>query len=160
VSERQLELAQQLRALHLPEPVGFWPLAPGWWILAALLLLGAGYGLLSLLRHRRRRSLAGQCEQLLLRAYSNWQSSGTTDDYLLELASVLRRVALAKDQRAQVARLSGVEWTQWLVQASANPLQDASRQMLASGLYQPSVAELDVSALHRDLLRWARGLHA
>ena len=29
-----------LRDLHLPEAIGWWPLAPGWWILIAIALVG------------------------------------------------------------------------------------------------------------------------
>ena len=41
-----------LRGLHLPEPVGLWPLAPGWWMVFvafSLLLFGA----IAWRRHRR-----------------------------------------------------------------------------------------------------------
>ena len=29
----------QLRSIHLPEPISWWPLAPGWWILIAISLV-------------------------------------------------------------------------------------------------------------------------
>ena len=32
-----------LRDLHLPEAIGWWPLAPGWWILIAIALVGLGF---------------------------------------------------------------------------------------------------------------------
>ena len=35
--ETQDPLAQ-LRDIHLPETVGLWPLAPGWWLLIALII--------------------------------------------------------------------------------------------------------------------------
>jgi hypothetical protein len=33
----------QLRDIHLPEAVSWWPLAPGWWVLGALLVAGLAY---------------------------------------------------------------------------------------------------------------------
>ena len=30
----------QLRDIHLPEAIGWWPLAPGWWLLIILVCLG------------------------------------------------------------------------------------------------------------------------
>ena len=54
------ENALPLRDLHLPEAIGWWPLAPGWWVLLAMLVgqvvltvtrvysADAAYGLLSI----------------------------------------------------------------------------------------------------------------
>ncbi|MDD9890866.1 MAG: DUF4381 domain-containing protein, partial [Gammaproteobacteria bacterium] len=39
------ELLAQLADIHLPGEISYWPPAPGWWVLAALLLLG-GYFLI------------------------------------------------------------------------------------------------------------------
>lgn len=41
----------QLADIHLPADVSFWPPAPGWWVLAALLM--CGLCLLGLVQFRR-----------------------------------------------------------------------------------------------------------
>ena len=53
----------ELKPLMLPEPTGFWPPGPGWWLLALLLLavvVAAGiYGVLFYRKHKiKRRYLA------------------------------------------------------------------------------------------------------
>ena len=39
-----------LRDLHLPDVVGLWPLAPGWWVLILLAAAGVVYFLFKLLK--------------------------------------------------------------------------------------------------------------
>ncbi len=55
----------QLRDIHLPEPVTFWPPAPGWWFILLLILIG----LVFLYRHAiaallQRRKLAAVLREL------------------------------------------------------------------------------------------------
>ena len=57
-----------LRDLHLPEPVGWWPLAWGWWILIALALAGIAY--------------------LLLRAWRQWRANRPRRIALQQLGKV------------------------------------------------------------------------
>jgi len=45
-----------LRDIHLPDPIGWWPPAPGWSIVLGLLVL-ASAGLAFALWHRHRRRL-------------------------------------------------------------------------------------------------------
>ena len=52
-----------IRDLHLPEAIGWWPLAPGWWVLIVLL----GIGLLLLLRKWFRIHARGAARRLALR---------------------------------------------------------------------------------------------
>ena len=32
-------LLQQLRDIHVPDPIGFWPLAPAWWVMLTAFFL-------------------------------------------------------------------------------------------------------------------------
>lgn len=103
-----------LRDLHLPDAIGWWPLAPGWWL---LLLLAAG-----------------ALTYLLLRAFRAWQKNAPRRFALAELAryekeylqhrdpvtlgkqlsELLRRGMLAYASRGEVAGLTGDEWLIWL----------------------------------------------
>jgi len=53
----------QLKDIHLPEAVGFWPPALGWWLLAAVFVVILLTGILLYKRHQKnayRRSAVRQ----------------------------------------------------------------------------------------------------
>lgn len=162
MTDEQLALARQLRALHLPEPVGLWPPAPGWWGLlfcAGALILYLAVRLWR--RGRRHRSATGDLAGHLRRAYCQWQLDRDGAAYLQCLPALLRRVAIHIDGRQRVSRLSGQRWIEWLDNASAAPFEhDQLRAWLAGHVYKPETPAIDVPDLHQQLLRWARQLHA
>src|SRR5690606_20856396 len=77
-----------LRDLHLPDPVGWWPLAPGWWILLALVLVAL---LLAwrVLHLRRRRNAA---RRLALAELARLEAAYAADRDLARLASALSQL--------------------------------------------------------------------
>lgn len=105
-----------LRDLHLPEMIGWWPLAPGWWILIGLMLVGMAYlGWRALQRHRRnaaRRSALSRLRELQV------EYRRSRDAVLLgiRLSELLRRTMLAYAPRDRVAGLTGRDWLEWLDQ--------------------------------------------
>ncbi len=103
-----------LRDLHLPEPIGWWPLAPGWWFLIVLALVGLGW--LLLLAWRTRQFNAP-------RRYAIHELTNVEADYVAhrnpvmlgkQLSELLRRGMLAYAPRHEVAGLTGESWLAWL----------------------------------------------
>ena len=103
-----------LRDLHLPEAIGWWPLAPGWWVLIALALVACGY-LLRLYALRRRRSAARRhALQQLARLTADFEQHGDVVTFSSQMSELLRRTMLAYAPRKEVAGLTGEEWLAWL----------------------------------------------
>ena len=75
MSDATPQLLEQLRDVHLPEPVSWWPLAPGYWIVLALVVVVLGM-LAYWLRHQPKRKTQ-HLKQAALREmaqlYSTWQ---------------------------------------------------------------------------------------
>jgi len=103
-----------LRDLHLPAPIGWWPLAPGWWLLIALLL--AGFGWLLVLAWRQRQFNAP-------RRYAIRTLATVEADYLRhrnpvtlgqQLSRLVRRGMMAYAPRQEIAGLTGEAWLVWL----------------------------------------------
>lgn len=103
-----------LRDLHLPEDIGLWPLAPGWWILIVLLtllLVWAGWKAWQTHRHNAARRLA---MRRLRELEEQYQESGDAVSFAKQLSALLRRAMLAYAPRDEVAGLTGEAWLEWL----------------------------------------------
>jgi len=115
----QADPLSALRDIHLPEPVSFWPLAPGWWVLAGLVVLSA-VGAYVLVRRRRRglrRAALDELELLLAR----FRETRDTSTLASGLSMLVRRFALLRFPRADVAALHGEEWTEFLEHNTRRP---------------------------------------
>ncbi len=100
-----------LRDIHLPEPVGLWPLAYGWWLLAALVVTLIIVGGLLWRRWQRRRPLRealGALESARLLG-----QQGKLDEALQLVSQTLRRLAMTVSA-PRVAGLTGDAWLAWL----------------------------------------------
>lgn len=148
-----------LRDLHLPDPIGWWPLAPGWWVLAAL----AAVGLVLLLRHyaRARTGAAARRRALkeLRRLSADYETHRDAVVFSSGLSQLLRRTMLAYAPRGDVAGLTGEAWLAWLDRDFEEPLftSDTGRKLLELPYRRPDddVAALElvdlVSAVRRRL---------
>ena len=140
-----------LRDLHLPDVVGLWPLAPGWWVLILLAAAGVVYLLFKLLlrwRFNAARRLALRELASLRRDYEGGADATVLSKALSEL---MRRSMLAYAPRAEVARLTGDTWLSWLDRGLSDaPFSTGVGRMLESLPYQrPEVDQdnIDVSGL-------------
>ena len=106
--DAQAQLLSGLRDIHLPEAISFWPLAPGWWLLVAVLLVAVGFALFEGQRRRRsvRRAALRELEALEAQARGGLE----TQEIAGRLQTLLRRVALVRKGRVEVARLHGPSW--------------------------------------------------
>jgi len=143
----------QLRAIHLPAEPQWWPPAPGWWLLAAIVLLAVLWSLRWLLRRHRRkapwRAARRELAALAARHAGNVDDADRDGVYLRELSVLLRRAALSRYPAEDIAALTGSEWLAWLDrQADSDQFSQGAGQVLADGPYAPRLTgDIDVPAL-------------
>lgn len=141
-----------LRDIHLPDPIGWWPPAAGWWLLA-ILVPALVAGLVWLVRHRRRMTPI----KLALRELDFLQGDAGlgADAKLRRLSILLRQTALTLYPRQYVAGLAGEDWLHWLDETLGEPrFSQGPGRILAEAPYRPAAAaNLDeVLRLCRDWL--------
>lgn len=156
--QSQASPLDQLADIHLPDSVSWWPLAPGWWILLALIAAVAiGF---FIWRHRKRQNHYRVIAlQELNTIYSYYKDSQDSAIYLQSLSVLLRRTALTAYPRNFNASIKGTEWLNWLdaVYPDANEkFSSELGQALVNNLYQKN-PQIDASALHRISAAWING---
>lgn len=157
----------EMADIHLPAEPGFWPLAPGWWVLAALLLALLIYGAWRLHQrlqlHRRYRSALRELDKCLAALQADAGPDGPTMEqrlvYVNDINSVLRRVALLHFEHSQVAGLSGQAWVAFIRQHDrAGRLTPELASALAEGRFAPR-CDVDTQALHSMAGDWIKNLY-
>ena len=104
---------QNLNDIVVPAPVGFWPPAPGWYAVIAVLLVLATWAGFRLLRGWRQNAYRREA----LAELDRIRKRGEKSAYLLP--ELLKRTALSAWPRAEVADLNGRAWHAFLDQTGA-----------------------------------------
>ena len=111
-----------LRDLHLPSPIGWWPLAPVWWVLIGIAFAGVIY----LLHLGWRRFKRNRPRRIALKQLSGvrWHYEYGADPVALatEVSALIRRAMLAYAPRDEIAGLTGSRWLKWLNRGLDKPL--------------------------------------
>ncbi|MDD5271406.1 MAG: DUF4381 domain-containing protein [Methylovulum sp.] len=145
----------QLKGLHLPEAISWWPPALGWWLVA---LAAAGtLALLYWLYKRLTRKTAVKTAQKLLlaiRQHPDWDNA----QKLQELSALLRRVAISIAPNTNVASLTGDTWLHFLDQALANSaFSTGIGACLADAPYRPiALSDAEMAQLFSLCEAWLK----
>jgi hypothetical protein len=94
-----------LRDIHLPGLIGWWPPAPGWWIVAALLLAGlVALGLYYRNGRHRRAAL-----RAVRKVHAALEQGAEPVECLQRVSTTLRRFAMTTADAQSVASLRAVD---------------------------------------------------
>jgi hypothetical protein len=161
VAENAPDLSQ-LRDIHLPDAVSWWPLAPGWWILLALAIASAVLGFFlyrKYIANRWRRAALAELNYL-----RDSEQLLSPQRQLAQLSVLLRRVAIQCFPRIEVASLYGETWLIFLGRALGQPeaFQSGAGRMLDVGPYMRAVAidMDDLSSLFALAEQWIKTVTA
>lgn len=145
-----------LRAYHLPDPVSWWPPAPGWWLLLAVLGVLAVALAWWLSRRRRCRAAARQATRELARLRAALAVDRDEAAFVRGLSRLLRRYVLAAFPGRPVAALTGDEWLAFLdAHGGDGRFRGGPGRSLSDAPYRPAaqVAVDELAELVRDWIQ-------
>lgn len=109
---------QQLKDIHPPEPIGWWPLAVGWYVLLAIITLLLITMALLVYRIYKRGDPKREALRLLKEYEQQYLKEKNAPLISARISELLKRVALVYYPREQVASLTGEGWIVFLNQTS------------------------------------------
>ncbi len=154
---------EQLQPLIYPDPVSWWPPAPGWWFLLLLSFLVSAAA-----RHYRKQKIAKQVKQTpsdpirdsalqQLRELTKPQADEPAGPWLQQLNQLLKRICAARYPEYASHTLSGRDWLAFL--DSRCPAAGLTRWMiLVQGAYQADcrLDDPSIAQLHNAIEIWIR----
>ena len=103
----------QLRDIHLPDAISWWPPAPGWWALLGLVFF-AVLCVRMMIWMRRRRQVRAAALNAFQKLSADFAQAQDKSWLVREISVLLRRICLSYFPRVDVAALTGEKWLRFL----------------------------------------------
>ena len=128
----------QLRDIHLPESVSWWPPAIGWWLLPVLLIAAVWF-----VRWLYKRAKANRWRKYALEELQAIREEREAQQQIKLISALLRRVAVTCYPRHEVASLTGEAWLKFLdTPLKASRFQDQG-SILISAPYSKTTVDVE-----------------
>ena len=126
-----------LRDIHLPGEVSWWPLAPGWWILFVVIIGLSLWGLYRWRKQQQRLVLVKEVETELNSIKQQFAEHNTSRQLVSDYSQLLRRLLVLHKGRQFAANLTGEQWIDCLRDYLPDqPLEQSILDLLVYGKYQ------------------------
>ncbi|KTC70248.1 hypothetical protein Lbir_1831 [Legionella birminghamensis] len=145
-----------LRDIHLPEAIGWWPLAPGWYLLILVILCIFILGLYYFFEYQKNSKPKRHALKLLAQYQEEYQRTGNSQLASTRISELLKRVALVYFSRETVASLKGDDWVAFLNQTGKKINFNAVRQQLLELPYQSSTSQVNLAPLFTRARLWIK----
>lgn len=110
-----------LRDIHLPDPISWWPIAPGWWMASLLLVILVCLCVYLIHRYRHHKiSALYLAKEELEKIKIDFEQQQDKRELVKALSELIRRISISVFRRQEVAGLTGKEWLVFLDRYSGN----------------------------------------
>lgn len=150
-------LLDQLKDIHPPAEISWWPPAPGWWVLAILVLGALAFSIYRLGKWRKqtawRRAALNHLDTLRLN-----ESRLDNARMIVEVNSLLKRCLASRFAADNFLSQTGSEWSETLnAHAQSKTLNASDISTLCEDAYQRTPQALPSDTFKR-IERWIKGL--
>ena len=154
-----------LRDIHLPDPISWWPIAPGWWLVIVSLFL-----IIAVIFILRKIYLGKQLKRDIISKLENikqqFHKTQNKSQLAKSLSILLRRASITYYPENNIAGLTGNNWLNHLDITNSNGspgrvFQSNTGEVLLSAPYLPdnSIHDYDAQALIQLCESWLRSSH-
>ncbi|MGK0298420.1 MAG: hypothetical protein ACI9XC_002042 [Gammaproteobacteria bacterium] len=145
-----------LRDIHLPDGLSLWPLAYGWWILIAVIIMTAIIAIILYRRNQKARiSAITLARKEFARITDEYQKNNETLKLVKEISILLRRLSISLFPRTEVASLTGEEWLAYLDRyVPGAPFTEGQGRMLVDAPYRQNVDTEELETLIHQCHNW------
>ena len=142
-----------IRDIHFPEQISWFPPAIGWWLLIIFVPI-ASYFLIMLIQQLLQKTAVKEAKELLKQLQNN--EILTPLEKVIELSSLLRRVAVSCDTKINVGGLTRRAWLDYLDSSLKDaPFKNGIGRCLADAPYQKELPpDVDLRALFDLAKMW------
>lgn len=151
-----------LKDIHLPDAISWWPPAIGYWIVLGV-IAACIISYLSIKAYRKRFEI----KRLALTEFSaikeTYDSTSDKKQLVISLSELLRRAAISTFPLSECASLTGTQWLNWLDKSlSKNTLtfSNGPGYLLTDYIYSKSEQADDINELIKLSLQWLKKLPA
>ena len=149
-------LPLELRDIHDAPPPGFWPPAPGWWIIALLAILALTALSRRLFQRYYRWRRQRMALVILADIYQAFVQDKNASRFAAEVSILMRRLALLRFPRRNVAGLSGANWLAFLDETGGKGrFINGPGSILKTAPYMPKT-ELNAQELYALVKDWIK----
>ncbi|MFT5521526.1 MAG: hypothetical protein ACI9IA_002127 [Enterobacterales bacterium] len=157
-SENPLE---NLKDIHLPEAVSAWPPAPGWWILAFLMLGLLSWSIWTVWKRYQQKHLLRVSIATLEQIEQDYEKHQDPQQLIRQYSSLLRRISLALFSRSEVASLTGEAWLAFLDERADTTLfnSEAGYLLLNAPYQRPEKTIEHLEKLTESMTSWVQAVY-
>lgn len=147
-----------LRDIHLPNPISWWPLALGWWLVIGIIIFCI-ICVFIIIKYFMRPTLYREAATALDRIESDFHQHGDATCSMKEISALLRRVILSQKNSDKKGGITGHAWLEILDKnLNGEEFREGAGKYLLSGPYQENFDKKNVPEIIELCRKWIKKL--